>query len=1011
MPSPLEAGDAETSAEGDASPEKELTGDPTGEGVPSKEAECPSVAVTEGALVDEAAAEAEGPLGVHEAPPVALAAPADSVGHTVGGNTLLVAEPVREGTTLTPALPLEGGVGGGLCEAPALPLGVSEGAPLPLPGGLSEGGPEAIAAALGSCVAVASALAAPLPLPRTVEESAGEPLAVPARDAVAAVLPLPPGEREGVKEVAPLLVAAFVCAPLTEGTAEMLAEPEGAGDGDPRALAEAETLETAEMKPLIDAAPLPLCALALTDSEDRMLPLPPPALPLGGELSVPCAGLPDGEVVPSGDAVAVCESGGEGVAASLEEGCLVAAAPAVALSCGDSEAPAVLLETRLLEGAALPLRGADAAPLTLASTDALPLPHAAPLTDAAADTVGAPDPAALAVADAVRAGEAVGAAEALLRRESDEDPLEEDDARGDCDARAEAEGLCVPVAERGAEALSDGEGDCEGMCEPLREAACDADAVPHLEPRGEPEGEGDAEPQRLLEREGRALAEARLLPEAGAVSEGGALAEFVPVSAGEAVSAAVAVSGALGVPSRGDRDACAVVEATFDALSEPPTPLSLGCSETAALAVGGAETLSASVGGNVEEALAHGESSADLLGAAEPVPAMLCDAVEVPLALTLAHGVEDGGPSLRVPPAVAVGAPPVPLKGGEGEGPALRERAPLPERPALLLSEGGAEGLPDSNEERLKTSERVAIEGEGAPLSEAQPDGAPLPLRAADAQPDGEDAGEALGDALGSPPLFVAMTLAVGISEGLAEAVEEWDADAKPEVVRVAGKGVCEAAGVCEALPLGDAAGEGVRSAVPPGDAVAQVEAPPLPLCDAVAHAQPVGDGDNDASAEGEGRAEGDPTSAVRDTEGEALCEAAEVLEGGAEEDGGWEAAVLSDAERVSVARPEAVAGAPLPLALPPLPDALPEAVPHRVAEEVKDIAADADALLLPVATAVSEAPADALPNVAEGERVFSPLALGLPQLLTEAQPEALAVPPPLREPADVTEARAGDTV
>jgi hypothetical protein len=114
--------------------------------------------------VDDGAADAVGAVGDSVAPPVAVAAAADSVGHTVGGNTLEVTVPDEVGGALENALSLAPSDDSGVGEAAAVPLGAPVGAPLPLPCGLEDGCAVALAAALGGCDAVAAPLAAPLPL-------------------------------------------------------------------------------------------------------------------------------------------------------------------------------------------------------------------------------------------------------------------------------------------------------------------------------------------------------------------------------------------------------------------------------------------------------------------------------------------------------------------------------------------------------------------------------------------------------------------------------------------------------------------------------------------------------------------------------------------------------------------------------------------------------------------------------------------------------------------------------
>ncbi len=235
--------------------------------------------------MSDATAEAVGADGDRVPPPVAVAATADSVGHTVGGNTLEVAVPDAEGRVLESELSLAPSDGSEDGEAAAVPLGAPVGSPLPLPSGLVEGCAVALTAALGGCDAVAAPLAAPLSLLWGVPESAGVPLFVATRDAVAFVLPVPQGVVDGDPEAAPLLVAFPVGAPLAEDPGEALSELVGAGEEEPLALAEGEALGGRVEVPLSEAAPLPLGAVALAEGEACALPLPA-ALPLKSGLSV-----------------------------------------------------------------------------------------------------------------------------------------------------------------------------------------------------------------------------------------------------------------------------------------------------------------------------------------------------------------------------------------------------------------------------------------------------------------------------------------------------------------------------------------------------------------------------------------------------------------------------------------------------------------------------------------------------------------------------------------------------
>lgn len=498
------------------------------------------------------------------------------------------------------------------------------------------------------------------------------------------------------------------------------------------------------------------------------------------------------------------------------------------------------------------------------------------------------------------------------------------------------EGGGVPDAVRGAVALTEGEGETAGLDEPLRESSGDTVPVPHMEPLDVLEGKGDAVsgdavPQPLYEREGGALAVAGpLLSEAGAVPEGRAVAALLPVLDGEAVSTPVAVCGPLGVPCGGE-----------------------------------------------------GDDGAD----AEAQPEALCELL--PLALSLAHAVAVGAPPLREPPAVAVGASPVALESGEKEGPPLPVSAPVPEPSAVPLPDGEAGGLFEGGEDRVGNGVPVAIEKEGAPLPDVRPVGAPLLLGKADTWPDAVGAREALGVPLCAPLVGVVAALCVWGSDARADAVAQGEAKTLPDAVRV-GDGVLERAAECEEPPLFDTEEVDESHAVTLDDAVAQNVAPSLPLCVCDAQALPVGVGDTDAPVVGE-----------------ALCEAEGVLTADPVENGDAEASKEPESTRENEARSEMVKGA-LPLALP-LPSALPDAVAHGVSETAVETEGEDDTVPLPVAECDAVLHADAVPQLlADREGVGVPLLQLLTLPLADTRLEALTVAMPLRVLAAVCEAGAG---
>ena len=356
------------------------------------------------------------------------------------------------------------------------------------------------------------------------------------------------------------MVAPPVGALLAEDPGDALAELVGVGEEDPHALSDGEALGRLVGVPLSEAAPLPLGAVALAEAEGGALPLPA-SLPLGSGLGVPCAGLTEGVPVTRGDTEALGEGSGQDVAAPLVDGAPVPVETPVALSNGVAEALKLGVAAGLCEGGALPVGGGVAVAPPLGVAVAVPLSLTAQLAEtAAADPVGASVFAALSVTDNESAGDDVASAELLCPFVGVRGLLGDAVARGDEEA-CEAEGQVEADPERDSATVTEGEGELEGQGEPLRERSGGNDAVLHLEPLGVLEGEDDPVPQPLLEREGRALAEARLLREADAVPEGTTVATLDAELDGEAVSAPVAVREALGVPSRGEGDAIADIEA------------------------------------------------------------------------------------------------------------------------------------------------------------------------------------------------------------------------------------------------------------------------------------------------------------------------------------------------------------------------------------------------------------------------------------------------------------------
>lgn len=186
-------------AEADAAHEGCTAADAVARGV--SRVDCEPVEDAEGAIdaVWEANGDSDTPaegvcgLGDSVALPVADFAKAESVGHTVCGNTLLVGVNVPGGEGLECPLSLAVSDGNGGFEAPELPLCASVVAPLPLPGGLDEGC-EALAEALLRSDEVDSALTALLLLLRRDSCAVDESLAVAAGDGVAAALPVPSDE-------------------------------------------------------------------------------------------------------------------------------------------------------------------------------------------------------------------------------------------------------------------------------------------------------------------------------------------------------------------------------------------------------------------------------------------------------------------------------------------------------------------------------------------------------------------------------------------------------------------------------------------------------------------------------------------------------------------------------------------------------------------------------------------------------------------------------------------------
>ncbi len=224
---------------------------------------------------------------------------------------------------------------------------------------------------------------------------------------------MPPGVLDGDAEAHPLLLALLEAAPLAVDSTEALAEVSGEDEVDPHALADAEALGEGGGVPLREAAPLPLGgAVALAEGEGGTLPLPP-VLSLAGALGVPCAALPDGVLVPSGDAEALGEGRAQGVAAPLLEGAPVSEAPPVELPSWVAEASKLEVAAALCERGALPVGGSVAVSLPLGAALVLLLLLATPLADTEADPVGAPVPVTLRVARTECEGDAVAAAEPL----------------------------------------------------------------------------------------------------------------------------------------------------------------------------------------------------------------------------------------------------------------------------------------------------------------------------------------------------------------------------------------------------------------------------------------------------------------------------------------------------------------------------------------------------------------------------------------------------------------------
>lgn len=267
------------------------------------------------------------------------------------------------------------------------------------------------------------------------------------------------------------------------------------------------------------------------------------------------------------------------------------------------------------------------------------------------------------------------------------------------------------------------------------------------------------------------------------------------------------------------------------------------------------------------------------------------------------------GAPLRVEPALIVAAPsPVPLSGGEGERPLLAVGAPVKELLCKLAApEGVTKGLSEGSVDGETNAEREAgkaSEGEGPPLPEANPVGAPLSLGAADAELRGVKREKGLDVPLNASPLSDARALCERAIVALAEAAAEGEGEADPGA-ETKGDAVSEMVGSCEALALCDSPTEGELQAVAESAAVSLGEAAPLPLSVPDAQAQPEGEGDADAQAVTEKQADGVPCAAEKSAVGDAPMDS----EGAFDEDsvpaGEKVAARVPDGLSVRVAQPE----------------------------------------------------------------------------------------------------------
>ncbi len=297
-------------------------------------------------------------------------------------------------------------------------------------------------------------------------------------------------------------------------------------------------------------------------------------------------------------------------------------------------------------------------------------------------------------------------------------------------------------------------------------------------------------------------------------------------------SAAEGLGGPLPVPSARDADADAAADTQAD-------PVKVGASDALPLTVGAVEA----------EPLAHEEGDGDAPEDGVPPGVPLSAALGVAAPEPLTGGVTVGAP-LGEAPGVPEGAPAVPLAAAEVVAKPLTDGGTVELPTPLSVPDCDADALLEGPRRDCDTEPvRVASDGEGAPLPDAESEGAPMGERVVEPQGWGDGEWEGEDDPVSPWAEGVAKALSDGNREALAVAVAQ----------KVAGADA-------EWLPLADPRNDGADDALKEREGGALEEADPLSLTVCVAQAQPVGeeegDSDEDSDANRDGVEAGDADSA-----------------------------------------------------------------------------------------------------------------------------------------------------